>query len=99
MYSIFGVIEPNYSNLGYALKFWWYQSALARQMGYQYFFAPVHNPIALKILKKIGAKVIDSRKIVELPNAKMDLVIIDVQEAPSFEKIVQSMLTDFKANL
>ncbi len=83
LYSLFGVIEPNYSNLGYALKFWWYQTALAKQIGYQLFFASVYNEIALKLLKKIGARVLETRRIGE-DGPEMSLVVINIQESPSF---------------
>ena len=57
-YGLYGVIDPDYAGKNYPFKFWWYQFALGKVAGWKYFYSRVSSPISLRLLQRLGAKIL-----------------------------------------
>jgi len=49
------VIDPDYANKGYSLRFWWQALALGKVLGWKYYYSRISSPVSLKMVQKLGA--------------------------------------------
>jgi hypothetical protein len=61
-YSINMVIDPDYTQKGYALKFLWEALAANKMSGYKFYYAKVTSPQTLDIFCKLGATIVSEVK-------------------------------------
>ncbi len=55
IYGLYAVIDPEYANKGYSLRFWWQCLAVGKVAGWKYYYSRISSPISLKMVQKLGA--------------------------------------------
>jgi hypothetical protein len=58
IYGLYAVIDPDYSKKGYSLGFWWQCFAMAKIVGWKYYYSRISSPVSLKMLQQLGAEVL-----------------------------------------
>lgn len=57
-YGIFGVIDQAYAKLGLSEMFWWRCFSELKLCGYKNYYARISSDVPLKMLLRLGAKII-----------------------------------------
>jgi hypothetical protein len=55
VYGTYAVIDPDFGNKGYSIRFWWENLLIAKNMGFKHYYSRLSSPISYKILLKLGA--------------------------------------------
>jgi hypothetical protein len=55
VYGPYGVIDPEFANKGYSLRFWWQCMAVGKAAGWKFYYSRISNIYSLKLLQKLGA--------------------------------------------
>lgn len=58
IYGLYAVIDPDYANKGYSLRFWWQCLSVGKVGGWKYYYSRISSPISLKMVQKLGAEVV-----------------------------------------
>lgn len=65
IYGLYAVIDPDYANKGYSLRFWWQCLAVGKVAGWKYYYSRISSPISLKMVLKLGAEVVGETEFVD----------------------------------
>jgi hypothetical protein len=65
IYGLYAVIDPDYANRGYSLRFWWQALSVGKVAGWKYYYSRISSPISLKMVQKLGAEVVGEAEFVD----------------------------------
>ncbi len=65
IYGLYAVIDPDYANKGYSLRFWWQALSVGKVAGWKYYYSRISSPISLKMVQKLGAEIVAQADFVD----------------------------------
>jgi hypothetical protein len=95
-YGLYGVIDPEFANNGYSLKFWTSQFEMGKLFGWKAYYSRLASERSYSMLRSIGAEKVAQVSVAESPGSNIYLGRLNLPELNVTYDRISEMLSMLK---